>query len=171
MEPKFEKPRDPLAKILSLDKLLPEVQRLRTEGYLIGTTNGCFDILHWGHMQYLNQARQSVDKLVILVNSDASVKKLKGPARPIQHQGARQRQLAGLESVDFVCLFDEATPEAALAKIAPHYHFKGGDYRPDDLPETGIVKKGGGQVRCLKLEPGYSTTGLIQRILETEANQ
>jgi rfaE bifunctional protein nucleotidyltransferase chain/domain len=163
--------RDPLKKILPLASLVRELDKLRAEGKTIVTTNGCFDLLHWGHIQYLHQARALGDCLVVLINADASVRSLKGPQRPIQNESVRLKQMAGLESVDYVCLFSEKTPEQALSSIRPHIHCKGGDYEPDALPETAVVRKNGGQVRCLSLAPGISTSALIERILEAQANQ
>lgn len=162
--------RDPLSKIKSLDDICAEVRAAKKNGHRVGTTNGCFDILHWGHIQYLAEARRLVDVLVVLLNTDDSVRKLKGDGRPVQNQDARLKQMAGLESVDFVGLFSESTPEAALSRIQPSVHFKGGDYRVDDLPETKVVRAGGGDVRCLALAPGFSTTALIARILESESH-
>jgi rfaE bifunctional protein nucleotidyltransferase chain/domain len=162
--------RDPLHKIISLDHLLKVVSQLKSEHNKVVTTNGCFDLLHWGHISYLWQARNLGDCLIVLVNTDESVRGLKGKLRPIQNQEARLMQLAGLESVDYVCLFAESTPEQVLSQIKPHVHTKGGDYDPDVLPETAIVRKGGGRVQCLALEPGFSTTDLVKRILQAEAN-
>lgn len=128
------------------------------------TTNGCFDILHWGHLQYLEKARELGSVLICLVNADASVKKLKGESRPINAEGIRARQLAALESIDYVVIFGEDTPEKILGEIRPAIHCKGGDYRPADLPETKVVEAGGGKVVCLPLAEGFSTTGLLEKI-------
>ena len=162
--------RDPLKKIVSLDKLVETVEKLKSDHKKVITTNGCFDLVHWGHISYLSQARNLGDCLIVLVNTDESVRRLKGPTRPIQNQEARLMQLAGLESVDYVCLFNEQTPEQALSRIRPAIHTKGGDYDPDVLPEAAVVKKAGGRVVCLSLEPGFSTTELIARILKSESN-
>lgn len=139
-------------------------QELRASGKKIISTNGCFDILHWGHLQYLEKARELGDALVVAVNADASVKKLKGPTRPIQNETLRARQLAALECVDYVMIFPEDTPEQILSELKPHIHVKGGDYTPERLPESKVVEAGGGKVVCLPLAEGFSTTSLIEKL-------
>ena len=151
-------------------KLIPreEIQGLcaglKKANKKIVSTNGCFDILHWGHLQYLEKARNLGDILVCAINSDASVKKLKGPSRPIHSETTRALQLASLESVDYVVVFEEDSPIEILDLIKPSLHVKGGDYSPDKLPEKSIVEKNGGKVECLPLAPGFSTTGLIESL-------
>jgi rfaE bifunctional protein nucleotidyltransferase chain/domain len=134
-------------------------------------TNGCFDILHPGHIQYLAAAKALGDRLIVGINSDDSVRKLKGPHRPIHHQAFRMTMVAALRSVDAVVLFDEATPTRLLRIIKPHIHVKGGDYTPTDLPEYDTVVAYGGQVRCLAFVPGYSTTAIIQQIQQIPATE
>lgn len=151
-------------KIVAYDRLRTLAQLVKSQGKRLVTTNGCFDLLHWGHIQYLNEAKALGDVLLVAINSDASVKRLKGPARPLNPEGIRARQIASLECVDFVVVFDEATPEALLRTVCPEFHVKGGDYRVEDLPERHVVEEGGGEVRVLSLVPGFSTTGLIERL-------
>jgi rfaE bifunctional protein nucleotidyltransferase chain/domain len=127
------------------------------------TTNGCFDVLHVGHLELLRQAKRLGDVLVVLVNDDASVRDLKGPSRPIVPLGDRAELLAALEPVDYVVAFSESTPVDALTRIRPAVHVKGGDYEAADLPETPVVEAGGGSVVIVPLVAGRSTTGLIDR--------
>ncbi|MFM8268706.1 MAG: D-glycero-beta-D-manno-heptose 1-phosphate adenylyltransferase [Pseudomonadota bacterium] len=152
------------SKVLQRNQIELVCQSLKKSGKTIVTTNGCFDILHWGHLQYLEKARELGDVLICAVNSDASVRKLKGPSRPINPELIRARQLAALESVDFVVIFEEDTPSTILDLIKPSLHVKGGDYRPEDLPEKSTIEKNGGKVMCLPLEPGFSTTSLIESL-------
>ncbi len=127
-------------------------------------TNGCFDLLHPGHVSYLRSARALGDALVVGLNSDASVKRLKGPERPVVPEGDRAAVLVALESVDAVVVFEEDTPVRLLRELKPAVYVKGGDYRIEDLPEAKVAAKIGAEVRILPFEPGYSTTALIERI-------
>jgi D-beta-D-heptose 7-phosphate kinase/D-beta-D-heptose 1-phosphate adenosyltransferase len=129
-------------------------------------TNGCFDLLHVGHLRYLQEARGLGDVLVVGVNTDAGVRRLKGPARPLVPEKERAELLGGLACVDYVTLFDEPLPNEAIAALRPHVHVKGGDYRADDLPEAAVVRSYGGEVAIMALVPGRSTTDLLQRILD-----
>lgn len=154
-------------KILTLDRAAAFAASLRQQGLELVSTNGCFDLLHRGHTTYLEQARLLGDRLWVGLNSDASVKRLKGPQRPLQDQQSRALQIAALEAVDFVTVFDEDTPENFLKKIRPTVHVKGGDYDPAQLPERAVVEEGGGRVLCLPLVAGYSTTELVRKIHAT----
>lgn len=127
-------------------------------------TNGCFDLLHAGHVASLEAARSLGDGLVVGLNSDRSVRALKGPARPVIPEGDRAIVLAALECVDAVVVFDEATPEALLDILRPQIHAKGGDYRAEELPEYQLVLSWGGEVRILPLLEGRSTTSILSRI-------
>ncbi len=127
-------------------------------------TNGCFDLLHVGHTRYLQAARALGDRLVLGLNSDASVQGLKGPSRPILPQDERAELLAALECVDHVLIFDEATADEAIKAVRPTLYVKGGDYQPDAIPETPLVRALGGEVRVLPFVEGRSTTSLVARI-------
>jgi D-glycero-beta-D-manno-heptose 1-phosphate adenylyltransferase len=151
-------------KLIPRERIALLCNDLRLQGKKIVTTNGCFDLLHLGHITYLMEARQLGDLLIVGINSDLSVKKLKGESRPICQESARARQLAGLESVDFVCVFEESTPEKWLGEVRPDIHVKGGDYQPQNLPETRVVESLGGKVTCLSLIQGYSTSDMIHKI-------
>jgi D-beta-D-heptose 7-phosphate kinase / D-beta-D-heptose 1-phosphate adenosyltransferase len=140
--------------------------RVRGRGGTVVATGGCFDILHAGHVATLRAARSLGDCLVVCLNSDASVRRLKGPGRPIVPQGDRARVLEALECVDAVVLFDEDTPQAVLARLRPDIWAKGGDYTEAALPEAGLVRSWGGQPAVLPYLDGRSTTRLVDRIGE-----
>lgn len=145
---------------------LSDVQSMRS-GKTVVFTNGVFDILHAGHVQYLEEARALGDMLVVGLNTDASVKRLgKGPDRPINPLEDRARVVGALRCVDAVVSFDEDTPESLIAELKPDIHVKGGDYRPEDLPETQIVEAYGGSVVILPFLAGRSTTAVIKKISE-----
>ncbi len=151
-------------KILSIKKLPSVVKQLKSESKKIVFTNGCFDILHRGHVDYLKKAKALGDILVVGLNSDASVKRLKGPKRPINSQNARAVVLAGLESVDYVVIFNEDTPYRLIKAIEPYVIAKGGDWKPKDIVGADIVKSYGGKVVSVPFARGYSTTGLIKKL-------
>lgn len=150
-----------MSKLLSRDALAALLATLP------GTTvftNGCFDLMHVGHLRYLQAARALGDRLVIGLNSDASVQRLKGETRPILPEDERAELLAGLGCVDFVTIFDEPTADPLLALLKPQIYAKGGDYTPETLPEAPTVRAYGGEIRIIPFVPGRSTTSLIERI-------
>lgn len=158
--------RLPADKVLSRDALLSRFGRPRSERLVF--TNGCFDLLHPGHVTYLARARALGDALVIGVNTDASVRRLEKAAdRPLVAQEARALVLAALESVDAVCLFDEDTPAALIEALLPDVLVKGGDYRPEQVVGREAVEGAGGRVEIIPFVEGYSTTALLRRIRET----
>ena len=128
-------------------------------------TNGCFDIIHAGHVRYLTAAKNFGDILIVGLNTDESVRKLKGNSRPINNQGDRAEVLLGLKAVDLVIFFGEATAENLIAEIKPDIYVKGGDYTLETLPEAKIVQSYGGRVEFVNLVAGRSTTNVIQKIL------
>lgn len=141
-----------------------EIVALRESGGRLVFTNGCFDLLHPGHVAYLEAARALGDALVVGLNSDASVRRLKGEGRPINPEGDRAAMLGALRPVDAVVVFDEDTPVRLLREVAPAVYVKGGDYRVEDLPEAEVAGEIGAEVRILPFEAGYSTTALVERI-------
>lgn len=155
-------PTPPFEKVLSRKDFLDRFGRPRE--YRLVFTNGCFDILHRGHVEYLHQARALGDALVVGVNTDASVERLKGPGRPIVPQGDRALVVAGLESVTAVTLFHEDTPRELLAELLPDVLVKGGDYAPQDIVGREEVEVAGGEIRVIPFIRGRSTTELITRI-------
>ncbi len=140
------------------------VRAWRADGFKVVLTNGCFDLLHTGHVRYLQAARALGDRLVIGVNSDASVRGLKGPDRPILPEAERAEVLAALRCVDAVVVFDEATASDLLLELAPDIYAKGGDYTPDSLPETPAATRIGARIAILPFVDGRSTTSLIAAI-------
>ena len=136
-------------------------QRLRRAGRTVVATGGCFDLLHTGHIRLLRQARELGDALIVLVNSDESVRTLKGAGRPVMHDVDRARVLGALACVDAVAIFDGPTPERLLEVLRPSVWVKGGDYAVADLPEAGVVHRHGGEVIILPTVAGYSSSRLI----------
>jgi D-beta-D-heptose 7-phosphate kinase/D-beta-D-heptose 1-phosphate adenosyltransferase len=152
----------PREKILSREDLIARFGRPRDVRVVF--TNGCFDILHRGHVEYLHQARTLGDSLVVAVNTDASVRGLKGPGRPVVPERDRAMVLAGLGSVDAVTLFGEATPQALIAALLPDVLVKGGDYSPNQIVGRKEVEAAGGEVKVIPFIQGHSTTELLQFI-------
>jgi rfaE bifunctional protein nucleotidyltransferase chain/domain len=153
-------------KILNLDDLETEIPKWRNNHEKIVFTNGCFDLIHVGHIEYLAKAADLGDKLVIGLNTDDSVKRLKGPNRPVLDQQARAETLAALFFVDAVIFFDEDTPYELIKIIKPDILVKGGDYQIDDIVGADIVKNYGGVVETIPLVQGYSTSNIIEKILK-----
>ena len=137
---------------------------LRKGGRKIVFTNGCFDILHAGHVTYLEAAKAQGDVLVLGLNTDASVRRLKGPERPINNELDRAKVVGALQAVDYVVLFGEQTAEAVIAEVKPDIYVKGGDYTLDTLPEAKIVQSYGGKVVFIDMVEGRSTTNIINKI-------
>jgi rfaE bifunctional protein nucleotidyltransferase chain/domain len=160
---------DPAQKILSRAELLERWERPRCPKLVF--TNGCFDVLHRGHVEYLNAARSLGDLLVVGLNSDASVRRLKGPSRPVNQEEDRAVVLAGLAAVDFVTLFDEDTPQELIERLLPDVLVKGGDYRAEEIVGAPEVIAAGGEVVVAPLIPGRSTTSILQRLQTKEANE
>jgi D-glycero-beta-D-manno-heptose 1-phosphate adenylyltransferase len=152
-------------KIIPYDKI--DSIKNSLQGKKIVFTNGCFDILHKGHVQYLLQARELGDVLWLGLNSDASVKKLKGASRPINSEEDRAYVLASLEAVSYITIFPEQTPIELLKLIQPQIHTKGGDYKAETLPETKTILSWGGEVKILPFLPGKSTTGILKKLEES----
>jgi rfaE bifunctional protein nucleotidyltransferase chain/domain len=154
-------------KIVTWDALLAWRRRQREAGQTVVWTNGCFDLLHAGHVRSLQAARSLGSVLVVGVNSDQSVRCLKGQGRPLVGEADRAEVLAALECVDLVVFFDEPTPEEALQRLQPDIHCKGADYAPPHgkpIPEARVVRGYGGRIEFLPLLPGISTTELVRRI-------
>ncbi|MHB0869609.1 MAG: D-glycero-beta-D-manno-heptose 1-phosphate adenylyltransferase [Chloroflexota bacterium] len=156
-----------MGRVVDRAQLAGELARLRAAGKRVVFTNGHFDLVHAGHVRYLREAASLGDLLVVGINSDASIRASKKAGRPIVPEGDRVELLAALEMVDYVVLFGEKTAEALVAEVRPEVYVKGGDYGPEDLPEARIVEGYGGRVRLVRYHEGRSTTGIIQRILES----
>jgi D-beta-D-heptose 7-phosphate kinase/D-beta-D-heptose 1-phosphate adenosyltransferase len=148
-------------KILSRDELAARLARPRTERVVF--TNGCFDVLHRGHVEYLEAARALGDVLVVALNTDDSVRRLKGPSRPVNPEEDRAYVLAGLAAVDYVTCFAEDTPRDLIVALLPDVLVKGGDYRKEDIVGGAEVEAAGGEVVVAPLVPGRSTTAILKR--------
>ena len=157
--------RDPKAKTVTREKLAGIVRELQAAGKKVVFTNGCFDLIHVGHTRYLREARLLGDALVVGVNSDASVRAIKGPSRPFQPEADRAEILASLECVDYVTLFDEETPAELIAALVPDVLAKGGDWPLDQIVGPDTVEAHGGTVTTIPLVEGRSTSDLLSRIL------
>ena len=150
--------------IIDRDKIADFCQVLRDGGQKVVFTNGCFDILHAGHVRYLNKARSFGDCLVLGLNTDSSVRRIKGPSRPINNELDRAEVVGALKAADYVVLFDEPTAEALIRQVHPDVYVKGGDYTIETLPEGQIVLGYGGRVELVNLVEGRSTTNVIAKI-------
>lgn len=150
--------------VVSEEQLLMAIEDARASGERLVFTNGCFDIIHAGHVGYLEEARKQGDRLIVAVNSDASIRRLKGSGRPINPLDRRMAVLAGLEAVDWVVSFDEDTPERLLRRVKPDVLVKGGDYREDQVVGGNIVKPYGGKVKVLSFFDNCSTTSIVNKI-------
>ncbi len=153
-----------MGQILTREELKQRTAVMKREHKRIVFTNGCFDILHPGHIRMLEKARSLGDALIVGINSDPSVQEIKGPQRPLIPEPERAEVLAALESVDYVTVFGEATPRELIAEILPAVLVKGSDWGPDEIIGREEVEAAGGQVVSIPLEVGYSTTKLIERI-------
>jgi D-beta-D-heptose 7-phosphate kinase/D-beta-D-heptose 1-phosphate adenosyltransferase len=156
--------RSATPKVLPRDRLLRVLAERQARGQRVAFTNGCFDVLHAGHVQYLQEARAQADVLVVGLNGDGSVRKLKGPGRPVNPAESRAVVLAGLEAVDFLTVFDEETPLALIEAVRPDVLVKGADYRRDEVVGADLVESYGGRVHLAPLREGVSTTRLLQRL-------
>ncbi|MBC7287808.1 MAG: D-glycero-beta-D-manno-heptose 1-phosphate adenylyltransferase [Armatimonadetes bacterium] len=154
------------SKIVDAQRLSEIVQKARQAGKRIVFTNGVFDLLHVGHIRYLSYARTRGDMLIVAINSDDSTRRIKGPKRPIIPQNERAEMVAALGFVDWVVIFDEDTPDNIIRIVRPDVHIKGGDYRPEELPEAGLVRALGGTVETGPHVNGKSTSITIARVIE-----
>jgi D-beta-D-heptose 7-phosphate kinase/D-beta-D-heptose 1-phosphate adenosyltransferase len=163
------------APLQSVEAAIEDINRWRAQNLKVGFTNGCFDIVHAGHVTYLNEARAQCDRLIVALNSDSSVRVLKGPERPVHDEKARATVLGALASVDMVILFgakeqgQDNTANTLLEQLRPDIYFKGGDYKVEEIPEAPIVQAYGGIVKVLSNVEGYSTTNAIKKIRKTDA--
>ena len=151
-------------KYKTLEQLAPIVLEAKTAGRKVVFTNGCFDILHRGHLELLESARKLGDLMVVAVNTDRSVRQLKGPSRPVMHETDRVALLAALEMVDYVILFDKSDPGDIIEALLPHVLVKGGDWKPEEVIGGDVVEANGGRVVIVPLLPGHSSTRIMERI-------
>jgi D-beta-D-heptose 7-phosphate kinase/D-beta-D-heptose 1-phosphate adenosyltransferase len=155
-----------MGKVLSLPALRKVRERLRKHKKKVVFTNGTFDILHRGHVEYLTKAKALGDVLIVGLNTDASIRRIKGPKRPINSNRDRAAVLAALEAVDYICFFGEDTPQRLIASLVPDVLVKGADWNVEAIVGKDIVEKHGGVVKTIRLTPGRSTTNVIRRILD-----
>jgi rfaE bifunctional protein nucleotidyltransferase chain/domain len=157
------------AKIIEMDELAERARRLRVAGEKLVATNGCFDLLHVGHVRYLQAARALGDALAVGLNGDQSVRELKGIGRPVNNESDRAEVLAALECVDFVTIFPEKRATRFIEAASPTIYVKGGDYRSDtlDAEEQALLREIGAKVRILPFVPGYSTSELLGKLRQT----
>lgn len=154
-------------KLVSRDQIGEIVDKNKAVGKTLVFTNGCFDIIHAGHVRYLSEAKKLGDCLIVGLNSDRSVKELKGPNRPLNHQEDRAEVVAALAAVDYVIIFDERTAESLVNEVKPDIYVKGGDYCMEDIPEAKIVASNGGKTVLIPEVPGRSSSNIIKKIAET----
>lgn len=153
-------------KIKTVNTLSRILRRLKNKGRKIVFTNGCFDILHYGHAKYLEEAKKNGDILIVAVNTDASVRKIKGRGRPVVDEKNRARLVAALGCVDYVTLFSQDTPIQVIKKLKPDILIKGADWNKANIVGAGFVSSYGGKVQTIKLVKGLSTTGIINKIVK-----
>ena len=154
-----------MGRIVSQEELLQRVGRQSRGSRRIVFTNGCFDLLHPGHIRLLEEARSLGDALVVGLNSDASVRRVKGPTRPLTPESERAEILAALASVNFVVIFDESTPREIIFRLLPDVLVKGADWGANEIVGREEVEQAGGKVVSIPLQPGYSTTGILQKVV------
>jgi rfaE bifunctional protein nucleotidyltransferase chain/domain len=152
------------SRLLSRDELIARIETARTEGARIVLANGCFDVLHVGHVRYLAGARELGDVLVVAINSDEQVARLKGPGRPVMTAAERAELVASLEFVSYVTIFDEPTVEQLLLALKPDIHAKGTDYTEETVPERAVVRSYGGRVAIVGDPKDHSTSTILTRI-------
>ena len=155
-------------RIMKAEDLATHIEDLKAQGKTIVTTNGIFDFVHKGHASYLEKAKRLGDVLIVAMNSDASTKRIKGPARPINPQADRAYVVASLRCVDYVTIFEQDTACEVLEILKPSIHTKGGDYDVEAMPETPIVRKHGGDVKIIDLVDGYSNSAQYRKIKAME---
>ncbi|MDD5339646.1 MAG: D-glycero-beta-D-manno-heptose 1-phosphate adenylyltransferase [Candidatus ainarchaeum sp.] len=157
-----------MGELITVEKLASIRQKLRDQDKKVKFvfTNGVFDLMHVGHVRFLNKAKSHGDVLIVGINSDESVRKIKGPLRPIVAQKYRAEMLCALPCVDYVVIFEESTPEKTIEALQPDVHVKGGDWKADRMPETGLVRSYGGKVVIEDSGSEITTTSLIKKIIE-----
>lgn len=157
-----------MGELIKRENIRDIVKKLQDSGKTVVTTNGCFDILHVGHVRYLQKTKSFADYSIVLLNSDKSVKLIKGEGRPINNENDRAEILCALSCVDYVVFFDEDSPRNLLDEIKPDVHTKGADYNSENLPEADVILKNGGKLEFIEFVKGKSTTETIEKIKENK---
>ena len=153
-----------MGRLINKEELQVVLDKIKEEGKTLAVTNGCFDILHVGHVRYLNMSSQCADYLMVLLNSDKSVRAIKGETRPINKQEDRAEVLSALNCIDFVMFFDENSPAKLLEEIKPDVYTKGADYNLENLPEAKSIQSYGGKIAFIDLVEGVSTTKILEKL-------
>ncbi len=153
-----------MGKVVARKDIARVVADIRKSGKTVVTTNGCFDILHVGHVRYLQKTKTFADYLIVMLNSDKSVRSIKGPTRPVNCEADRAEILCALNCVDFVVLFDEDSPAKLISEIKPDVHTKGADYTVETLPEAKVIIENGGRIEFISFVEGKSTTSIIEKM-------
>lgn len=153
-----------MGRLINKGELQAVLDKIKKEGKTLAVTNGCFDILHVGHVRYLNMSSKEADYLMVLLNSDKSVRAIKGESRPINKENDRAEVLSALNCVDFVMFFDENSPAKLLEEIKPDVYTKGADYNLDNLPEAKSIQSYGGKIAFIDLVEGVSTTKILEKL-------
>lgn len=153
-----------MGRLVKREEIQEVLEKERESAKTIVTTNGCFDILHVGHVRYLQKTKTYADISVVCLNSDVSVKKIKGPDRPVNNENDRAEILCALSCVDYVVLFDESSPEELLCELRPDVHTKGADYTVETLPEAKAIMANGGRIEFISFVEGKSTTSIIEKM-------
>ena len=153
-----------MGKVIERKNIASFLNDLRKDGKTVVTTNGCFDILHVGHVRYLQKTKTFADYSVVMLNSDKSVRSIKGPTRPVNNENDRAEILCALKCVDFVVIFDEDSPQNLIAEIKPDVHTKGADYTVETLPEAKTIIENGGRIEFINFVEGKSTTSIIEKM-------
>jgi D-glycero-beta-D-manno-heptose 1-phosphate adenylyltransferase len=154
-------------KIVSLPEAKAKIKSWQQAGSKVVFTNGCFDLIHLGHVDYLEKARKLGDKLILGLNTDDSVSRFKGPERPLQDQNSRARVLAAMQFIDLVVFFNEDTPLSLISELVPNVLVKGSDYLTENIVGADVVQMAGGVVKTIDFVPGYSTTRIVEKIKNT----
>lgn len=160
-----------MGQVLRREKVAEFVANLHKSGKTVVVTNGCFDILHVGHVRYLEKTKSFADYMIVLLNSDKSVRSIKGEGRPINNENDRAEILCALRCVDYIVMFDEDSPRNLLDEIKPDVYTKGADYTLETLPEADIIKKNGTRVEFIDFVQGKSTTNTIEKISQASKNE
>jgi D-glycero-beta-D-manno-heptose 1-phosphate adenylyltransferase len=158
------------SKIVSVEKAVKMIAGWRKDQCKIVFTNGCFDLIHKGHIDYLSKAADMGTHLIVGLNTDDSVSRIKGPSRPISGEDSRALVMASLEFISLVVFFDEDTPHRLISDLQPDILVKGADYTPENIVGADIVKKRGGTVATIEFLPGYSTSGIVRRIIDNTSS-
>jgi D-glycero-beta-D-manno-heptose 1-phosphate adenylyltransferase len=154
-------------KIVNLPEAKAKIKAWQQAGNKVVFTNGCFDLIHLGHVDYLEKARNLGDKLILGLNTDDSVSRFKGPERPLQDQNSRARVLAAMQFIDLVVFFNEDTPLSLISELVPNVLVKGSDYLTENIVGADVVQKSGGVVKTIDFVPGYSTSRIVEKIKKT----